>query len=95
MLHKDLLHTDFWLPGVEKHFHDHAETWVVPAGRGTAWTVGHDGQQDELRLEAGDAWMTPAGTEPWSGPDAADFRLVVFPGIIPDGCHVEGSHPSY
>ena len=90
-LHKGLLEAGFPLPGVEKHFHDCDETWLILAGRGTGYWIDHEGERQEFELEAGDVWMVPAGYEhgsdgfPDTGRNSDDFTIQVLMGTEPPG----------
>jgi len=83
----------FPLPRCEKHFHDHDETWLILAGRGTGYWIDHHGAREDFELEAGDVWMVPAGFEHGSdGPNSEDFRIAVFNGTLPEGSHPPGHY---
>jgi Cupin domain len=97
-LHKNFLADGFLLPNCEKHFHDSDETWVVLAGRGTAYWIDHEGNREEFELEAGDVWLVPAGYEHGSdgiadsGANSADFKINVFFGTEAPGSHEVGHY---
>ncbi len=92
-LHKGLMNEGFALPQCEKHFHDHDETWLILAGRGTGYWIDRAGARQDFELEAGDVWMVPAGFEHGSdGPNSEDFRIAVFNGTLPEGCHRPGHY---
>ena len=91
--HKGLLNEGFLLPECEKHFHDHDETWLILAGSGTGYWLDCNGIREEFVLEAGDVWMIPAGFEHGSlGPNSEDFKISVFNGTLPAGCHDPGHY---
>jgi hypothetical protein len=77
---------------VEKHFHDHDETWIMMAGRCKAFMIDRDGHRSEFVLEAGDIWMVEAGIE--HGCDPLDDGCQIFPfaGTIPQGSHQPGHY---
>lgn len=78
---------------VEKHFHDHDETWVVTAGHARAYMVDRNGVSGEFELEAGDIWMVEAGIEHGCDP-TGDEGVHIFPfaGTIPEGSHKPGHY---
>ncbi|MDP7447728.1 MAG: cupin domain-containing protein, partial [Candidatus Latescibacteria bacterium] len=77
---------------VEKHFHDHDETWIVTRGKCTAFMVDLEGVESEFPLEAGDVWMVEAGVE--HGCDPLDGGVWIFPlnGSLPEGSHKPGHY---
>jgi len=77
---------------VEKHFHDHDETWIVMDGRATAFMVDREGRREDFPIEKGDIWMVEAGVE--HGCDPLDEGVVIFPfsGTIPAGSHAPGHY---
>lgn len=77
---------------VEKHFHDHDETWVITKGRCKAYMVDLDGTTSEFMLEEGDIWMVETGVE--HGCDPLDDGVWIFPfaGTIPEGSHEPGHY---
>ncbi len=77
---------------VEKHFHDHDETWIIMDGRATAFMVDRDGRRVEFLIEKGDIWMVEAGVEHGCSP--FDEGVVIFPfsGTIPVGSHKPGHY---
>jgi len=77
---------------VEKHFHDHDETWVVMGGGARAFMVDRKGVPSEFRLEAGDIWMVEAGVEHGCDPDPEGILIFPFPGTIPVGAHKPGHY---
>lgn len=77
---------------VEKHFHDHDETWLVTAGRCTAFMVDRTGRKEEFELTAGDVWMVEAGVEHGCQPGPAGVSIFPFPGTIPEGSHTPGHY---
>ncbi len=83
-----------WEPGseVEKHFHDHDETWVIMGGSAKAFMVDRDGQRSEFILEEGDIWMVEAGVE--HGCEALENGVAIFPvpGTFPEGSHEWGHY---
>jgi hypothetical protein len=70
---------------VEKHFHDHDETWVVTNGACKAFMVDLNGRYSEFLLEAGDIWMVEAGVEHGCNPLGEGVWIFPFPGTIPLG----------
>ena len=93
VLHKGLLSQGFPLPTCEKHFHDHDETWLILTGRGNGYWIDHGGQYGAFELEAGDAWMIPAGYEHGcDGPNSEDFTIQVVWGTMAPGCHEPGHY---
>ena len=78
---------------VEKHFHDHDETWLVMGGRARAFMVDREGREAEFRLEAGDVWMVEAGVEHGCEPLGEEgVHIFPFPGTIPQGSHPPGHY---
>ncbi len=77
---------------VEKHFHDHDETWVVAGGRCKAFMIDHAGNHEEFVLEAGDIWMVEAGVEHGCEPAEGGVDIFPFPGTIPEGSHAPGHY---
>jgi hypothetical protein len=77
---------------VEKHFHDHDETWIMMGGRCKAYLIDRDGKKEEFLLEEGDIWMVEAGVE--HGCDPLDEGCLIFPfaGTIPEGSHKPGHY---
>ena len=76
---------------VEKHFHDHDETWVIMAGRCRAFMVDRDGNRSEFELEEGDIWMVEAGVEHGCEP-TGEVAIFPFPGTFPEGSHKLGHY---
>lgn len=72
---------------VEKHFHDHDETWIVLSGRLKAFMIDRDGTTDEFELTAGDVWMIEAGVEHGCKILSDEAVIFPFPGTLPEGCH--------
>jgi len=91
-LHKNLLSKGFLAPNVEKHFHDHDETWIVLAGKAKAFEINRQGQRHEYVLEPGDVWMIEVGHEHGSEALTPDFKIAVFSGTIPPGSHKPGHY---
>jgi mannose-6-phosphate isomerase-like protein (cupin superfamily) len=92
-LHKNLLNEGHPVSEVEKHFHDHDETWLVRNGRGTSFSIDHEGAREEFELEAGDVWLIPAGFEHGLVPSTGiDLELAVFIGTRPEGSHEYGHY---
>lgn len=92
-LEKNMLNGGFNLPDCEKHFHDHDETWLILAGRGTGYWITPEGKREEFVLEAGDVWVIPVGYEHGSeGTNSNDFKIAPFPGSMPLGCHKPGHY---
>lgn len=78
---------------VEKHFHDHDETWLVTRGSCRAYQVDRDGRREEFDLHAGDVWMIEAGVEHGCIPAAqGGVDIFPFPGTIPAGAHRPGHY---
>lgn len=77
---------------VEKHFHDHDETWIITKGKCKAFMIDLDGKYSEFILEGGDIWMVEAGVE--HGCDPLDEGVWIFPfaGTLPEGCHKPGHY---
>ena len=76
---------------VEKHFHDHDETWVIMSGRCRAFMIDRDGKKDEFDLEEGDIWMIEAGVEHGCEP-IGEVLIFPFPGTLPEGSHEPGHY---
>ena len=76
---------------VEKHFHDHDETWFIMGGKAKAFMVDRSGKYSEFMLEKGNIWMVEAGVE--HGCDPMD-EILIFPvsGTIPEGSHTPGHY---
>ena len=92
-LHKGKMKEGFALPQCEKHFHDQDETWLILTGKGTGYWIDHEGNREDFILEAGDAWMIPAGYEHGSdGPNSDDFTVSVFMGTHAPGSHEPGHY---
>jgi hypothetical protein len=77
---------------VEKHFHDHDETWIITGGRARAFMVDRDGKHSEFLLEEGDVWMVEAGVEHGCQPLDEGVQIFPFPGTIPEGSHKPGHY---
>lgn len=78
---------------VEKHFHDHDETWIVMGGRGNAYMIDRDGERSDFVIEKGDIWMIEAGIEHGCDPiDEAGCTIFPFSGTIPVGSHSPGHY---
>lgn len=77
---------------VEKHFHDHDETWVIMDGRAKAYMIDREGQYHEFILEKGDIWMIEAGTEHGCVALEEGVAIFPFPGTIPEGSHPYGHY---
>jgi len=77
---------------VEKHFHDHDETWIITQGRCRAYMVELNGEASEFILEGGDIWMVEAGVEHGCDPLDEGVWIFPFPGSIPDGSHKPGHY---
>jgi len=77
---------------VEKHFHDHDETWIILGGRCRAFMIDRSGERSEFLLEAGDVWMIEAGVEHGCEPLDDGVDIFPFPGTIPDGSHQPGHY---
>jgi uncharacterized protein YjlB len=91
-LYKNLVNESHSVSEVEKHFHDHDETWIVVRGSATGFSIDHAGNREEFLLEAGDVWLIPAGHEHGIvGSTAKDLAITFHPGTIPEGSH-EPSH---
>ena len=97
-LHKGLLKKGAHAANAEKHFHDYDQTWIVLAGRGTAYWIDHAGKREDFILEAGDVWMTPAGYEHGSegfketGKNSDDYVIAVVDGSMPIGGQKPGHY---
>lgn len=90
-LHRGLLLSGFTMPACEQHFHDHDETWLILAGRGSAFLIDHDGRREDVELQAGDVLMIPAGYEHGSeGPNT--FAMTAFNGTLAEGAHQPGHY---
>ncbi len=76
---------------VEKHFHDHDETWFIMGGKARAFMVDRSGERSEFVLEQGDIWMVEAGVEHGCVPIG---EVLIFPvtGTIPEGSHKPGHY---
>jgi len=76
---------------VEKHFHDHDETWFIMGGRAIGFMVDRSGEYSEFLLEEGDIWMVEAGVEHGCRPMD---EVLIFPlaGTIPEGSHKPGHY---
>lgn len=77
---------------VEKHFHDHDETWLVMGGSARAFMVDREGKESEFLIEAGDVWMVEAGVEHGCEPLGEGVLIFPFPGTIPEGSHRPGHY---
>ena len=77
---------------VEKHFHDHDETWVVQEGRAEAFMIDRDGNRKEFPIEKGDIWMVEAGIEHGCTPGEDGVVIFPFSGTIPEGSHSPGHY---
>jgi mannose-6-phosphate isomerase-like protein (cupin superfamily) len=78
---------------VEKHFHDHDETWVILGGKAKACMIDRDGHRMDFTLEQGDVWMIEAGVEHGCEPFGdKGLDLFTFAGTIPDGAHKPGHY---
>ena len=78
---------------VEKHFHDHDETWVVMEGQANAYMIDRHGERSEFLIEKGDIWMVEAGIEHGCAPDPDEgVVLFPFPGTIPTNSHTFGHY---
>lgn len=77
---------------VEKHFHDHDETWVIMGGQCKAFMIDRDGQRSEFMLEEGDIWMVEAGVEHWCQPLGEGVAIFPVPGTMPEGSHKYGHY---
>lgn len=77
---------------IEKHFHDHDETWVVMEGRATAYMIDREGNRREFEIEAGDIWMIEVGWEHGADPITPEFKLISFPGTRPEGAQPLGHY---
>lgn len=92
-LHKGLLKGGFKLPQCEKHFHEHDESWLVLDGQAVGFWIDDQGRKELFQLEAGDAWMIPAGYEHGlEGPAGEGFTISVFNGTTPPTCHKPGHY---
>jgi mannose-6-phosphate isomerase-like protein (cupin superfamily) len=76
---------------VEKHFHDHDETWFIMGGRCKARMVDRSGEVSEFMLEEGDVWMVEAGIEHGCDP-IGEVEIFPIPGTIPEGSHPPGHY---
>ncbi len=93
MLYKRALKEGVASSGAEKHFHDHDETWLVLSGTVTSFWIDHSGARKEFELEAGDAWVIPAGYEHGTVDSSAQgFELTWLFGTIPEGSHSPGHY---
>lgn len=77
---------------VEKHFHDHDETWVMMGGRAKAFMIDREGRRSEFVLEEGDIWMVEAGVEHGCEPSGGSVLIFPFPGSFPEGSHELGHY---
>lgn len=77
---------------VEKHFHDHDETWIIMGGKARAFMIDRNGQHSEFLLEEGDIWMVEAGVEHGCEPQDEGVLIFPFPGTIPEGSHKPGHY---
>ena len=77
---------------MEKHFHDHDETWIIMGGACRAFMVDRDGRRDEFDLHAGDLWMIEAGVEHGCTPLGDGVSIFPFPGTLPEGSHPPGHY---
>ena len=78
---------------VEKHFHDHDETWIVMGGKCRAFMIDRDGEESEFILEEGDIWMVETGIEHGCDPLGEEgVRIFPFSGTIPEGSHQPGHY---
>ncbi|GMV66745.1 MAG: hypothetical protein KJ050_03070 [Candidatus Omnitrophica bacterium] len=77
---------------VEKHFHDHDETWIMMGGRCRAYMIDREGNREEFILEEGDIWMIEAGIEHGCDPIDGDCYIFPFAGTIPEGSHQPGHY---
>jgi len=91
-LYKNLLNKGFLALHVEKHFHDHDETWIVLAGKAKAFEIDRQGRRYEYILQPGDVWMIEVGHEHGCEALTPDFKITVFPGTIPPGAHKPGHY---
>ena len=78
---------------VEKHFHDHDETWIVTAGHCRAYMIDRDGGESEIIIEGGDIWMVEAGVEHGCDPLGEEgVHIFPFYGTVPDGSQPPGHY---
>ena len=77
---------------VEKHFHDHDETWVVLEGRAKAYFIDREGHRDDFMLDKGDCWMIEVGFEHGADPITPEFKLIYIHGTYSPGCHKPGHY---
>jgi len=77
---------------VEKHFHDHDETWLITGGKANAFMIDRDGKRSEFIIESGDVWMVEAGIEHGCDPFEEGVDIFPFPGTIPEGSHRPGHY---
>ncbi len=77
---------------VEKHFHDHDETWIMMGGRVKAFMVDRDGKYSEFILEEGDIWMIEAGVEHGCEVLGENAKIFPFPGTVPEESHKPGHY---
>ena len=77
---------------VEKHFHDHDETWVIMGGKAKAVMIDRDGAYSEFILEQGDIWMVEAGVEHGCQPLEDGVLIFPVPGTFPEGSHKWGHY---
>ena len=77
---------------VEKHFHDHDETWVVLEGKANAYMIDRGGKREEFVLEEGDCWMIEVGVEHGANPISPELKLIYIHGVRPPGGHTPGHY---
>ena len=77
---------------VEKHFHDHDETWIVTGGSAKAFMVDREGNSQEFMIEKGDIWMVEAGIEHGCEPGEEGCIIFPFAGTIPQNSHKPGHY---
>jgi hypothetical protein len=77
---------------VEKHFHDHDETWIITRGKCNAYAIDREGKREDFVLEAGDIWMVETGVEHGCDPCEGGVDIFPFPGTIPEGSHQPGHY---
>lgn len=77
---------------VEKHFHDHDETWLIKKGKCNAYMIDREGERSEFELEEGDVWMVEAGVEHGCDPVGEGVWIFPFPGTLPEGSHEPGHY---
>lgn len=76
---------------VEKHFHDHDETWFIMGGKAKALMIDRSGKRSEFLLEKGDIWMVEAGVEHGCDP-IGEVLIFPVPGTLPEGSHTPGHY---